>query len=36
MQAVESGDLGALLNDPKIKALMNHPTLQDLGQSYGQ
>ena len=36
MQAVESGDLGALLNDPKIKALMNHPTVQDLGQSYGQ
>ncbi len=36
MQAVESGDLGALLNDPKIKALMNHPTVRDLGQSYEQ
>jgi len=35
MQAVQSGDLGALLNDPKIRALMNHPTVQGLTGKYG-
>ena len=34
MQAVQSGDLGALLNDPKIKALMEHPTVQGLSQEH--
>lgn len=36
MQAIHSGNLGALLNDPKIRALMNHPTVQDLGGQYGR
>ena len=35
MQAIEAGDLGTLLNNPKIRALMGHPTVQDLGRSYG-
>ena len=36
MQAVQAGDLGTLLNDPKIKALMKHPTVQGLSQSHGE
>jgi hypothetical protein len=36
MQAIHSGDLGSLLNDPKIRALMNHPTIQELGNQYGR
>jgi len=35
MQAVQSGDLGTLLSDPKIRALMNHPTVQGLTGKYG-
>lgn len=35
MQAVQSGDLGTLLSDPKIRALMNHPTIQGLTGKYG-
>lgn len=36
MRAVQAGDLGALLNDPKVRALMNHPTVRELGEQYGQ
>ena len=36
MRAVQAGDLGALLNDPKIRALMNHPTVRELSDQYGQ
>jgi hypothetical protein len=36
MQAIHSGNLGALLNDPKIRALMSHPTVRDLGSQYGR
>ena len=36
MQAIHSGNLGALMNDPKIRALMSHPTVQDLGGQYGR
>ncbi len=36
MQAIEAGDLGALLNDPKIRALMGHPTVQELGGKHAQ
>ena len=36
MRAIEAGDLGTLLNDPKIKALMNHPTVQELSGKHGQ
>jgi len=36
MRAVQAGDLGALLNDPKIRALMDHPTVRDLNSQYGQ
>ena len=32
MRAINAGDLGALLNDPKIEAFMNHPTVRDLGE----
>jgi len=36
MQEIQSGNLGALLNDPKIRALMNHPTVRELGSQYGR
>ncbi len=36
MQAIHSGNLGELINDPKIRALMSHPTVQDLGGQYGR
>lgn len=36
MRAIQAGDLGALMNDPKIRALMSHPTVQDLGGKLGQ
>ena len=36
MQSIHSGNLGALMNDPKIRALMSHPTVQDLGGQYGR
>ena len=36
MQAIHSGNLGALMNDPKIRALMNHPTVRNLGGQYGR
>ena len=36
MQSIHSGNLDALINDPKIRALMNHPTVRDLGGQYGQ
>ena len=36
MQAIQAGDLGVLLNDPKIRALMSHPTVQELSNEYGQ
>src|SRR5262249_30318929 len=36
MQAIEARDLGTLLNDPKIRALMGHPTIQELSRKHGQ
>jgi hypothetical protein len=36
MEAVQAGDLGTLLNDPKIRALMNHPTVRELSDQYGR
>jgi hypothetical protein len=36
MRAVQAGDIGTLLNDPKIRALMNHPTVRELNGKYGQ
>ncbi|NOT53860.1 MAG: hypothetical protein HOP18_04565 [Deltaproteobacteria bacterium] len=36
MRAVQAGDLGTLMNDPKIRALMNHPTIRELSGQYGQ
>ncbi len=36
MQAIHSGNLGALMNDPKIRALMSNPTVRDLGSQYGR
>jgi hypothetical protein len=36
MRAIQAGDLGTLMNDPKIRALMSHPTVQDLGGKLGQ
>ena len=36
MQEIHSGNLRALLSDPKIRALMNHPTVRDLGSQYGR
>lgn len=35
MRAIKAGDMGALLNNPKIRALMAHPTVQELGRKYG-
>ena len=32
MRAISAGDLGTLMNDPKIKALMQHSTVQELTQ----
>jgi|SRR5581483_11357823 len=34
MQAIHSGNLGALMNDPKIRALMSNPTVRDLSSQY--
>ena len=36
MRAIEAGDIGTLLNDPKIRALMSHPTVQELGRRHAQ
>jgi len=36
MRAIEAGDIGTLLNDPKIRALMSHPTVQELGRKHAQ
>jgi hypothetical protein len=36
MRAIEAGDIGTLLNDPKIRALMSHPTVQELSRGHGQ
>jgi len=36
MRAVEAGDIGTLLNDAKIRALMSHPTVQELSRGHGQ
>lgn len=36
MQAIHSGNLGELMSDPKIRALMNHPTVRGLGSQYGR
>jgi len=36
MQAIHSGNLGELINDPRIRALMSHPTIQNLSGQYGQ
>ncbi len=36
MRAVQAGDLGTLLNDPKVRALLNHPTVRELSDQYGQ
>ena len=36
MRAVQAGDLGVLINDPKVRALMNHPTVRELSGQYGQ
>jgi hypothetical protein len=36
MRAIEAGDIGTLLNDPKIRALMSHPTVQGLSGKYKQ
>ena len=30
MRAVQSGDLGALLADPKLRTLLDHPTVRSL------
>lgn len=32
MRAISAGDLTALMNDPKVKALMQHSTVQELTQ----
>ena len=34
--AVESGNLAVLLTNPKIAALVNHPTVQDMSKKIGQ
>ena len=34
MQAINSGNLGPLMNDPRIRALMGHPAVRDLGNQY--
>jgi hypothetical protein len=36
MRAIAAGDIGTLLNDPKIRALMSHPTLQGLSRGLGE
>ena len=36
MQAINAGDLGSLLADPKIQTLMQHPTVRGLSQQYGK
>jgi hypothetical protein len=35
MRAIHAGDLDALMNDPKIKALMEHSTVQEITQGAG-
>ena len=35
MRALNAGDLNTLMNDPKIKALMEHSTVRDLTRSTG-
>ena len=35
MRALSAGDLNTLMNDPKIKALMEHSTVRDITQSGG-
>ena len=35
-RALESGDMAALLANPKIGALVNHPIVQDVSKKLGQ
>lgn len=35
MRAIQAGDLDRLMNDPKIKALMAHPTVREITQGAG-
>lgn len=35
MRAINTGDVSTLMNDPKIKALMEHSTVRDLSQGGG-
>lgn len=35
MRAVQSGDLGALMNDPRIQALESNPTVRGLVEQQG-
>ncbi len=34
MKAIKAGDIGTLLTNPKIRALMDHPTIQGLSQQH--
>ena len=36
MQAIDAGDIGSLLADPKIQTLMQHPTVRGLSQQYAE
>ena len=36
MKAIKAGDIGTLLGNPKIRALMGHPTIQGMSQEYGE
>jgi hypothetical protein len=36
MKAIKAGDIGTLLTNPKIRALMGHPTIQGMSQEYGE
>jgi hypothetical protein len=36
MRAIHSGNLAELMNDPKVRALMDHPTVRGLGSRYGR
>ena len=35
MRAINAGDLGTLMNDPKIKALMEHSTVREITRDGG-
>jgi hypothetical protein len=36
MRAIQAGDIEALLNDPRIRTLMQHPTVKALGRAQGR